>query len=88
LDRNISRALVAGVERVTAWSDLLDQINVYPVADCDTGRNLVVSLSPLRHMDENPESLIRKLMFSACGNSGNITASFLSGFLTLNSRED
>jgi DegV family protein with EDD domain len=39
-------------------------------------------------MDENPESLIRKLMFSACGNSGNITASFLSGFLTLNSLED
>ena len=88
MDKNISRAFVAGVERVTAWSDLLDQINVYPVADCDTGRNLVVSLSPLRHMDENPESLIRKLMFSACGNSGNIAASFLSGFLTLNSRVD
>jgi len=88
LDKNISRAFVAGLERVTAWSDLLDQINVYPVADCDTGRNLVVSLSPLRHMDENPESLIRKLMLSACGNSGNIAASFLSGFLTLNSRVD
>ena len=86
MDKNISRAFVTGVERVTAWSDLLDQINVYPVADCDTGRNLVVSLSPLRHMDENPENLIRKLMFSACGNSGNIAVSFLSGFLTLNSR--
>jgi len=88
LDKNISRAFVAGVERVTAWSDLLDQINVYPVADCDTGRNLVVSLSPLRHMDENRDSLIRKLMFSACGNSGNIAASFLSGFLTLDSQSD
>jgi DegV family protein with EDD domain len=88
LDKTISRAFVAGLERVTAWSDLLDQINVFPVADCDTGRNLVVSLSPLRHMDENTENLIRKLMFSACGNSGNIAASFFSGFLKLNSLED
>jgi len=88
LDKNISRAFVAGVERVTAWADLLDQINVYPVADCDTGRNLVVSLSPLRYMDDNPERLIRRLMFSACGNSGNIAVSFLSGFLTLNSQVD
>ena len=88
MDKTISRAFVAGLERVTAWSDLLDQINVFPVADCDTGRNLVVSLSPLRHMDENTENLIRKLMFSACGNSGNIAASFFSGFLKLNSLED
>jgi dihydroxyacetone kinase-like predicted kinase len=88
LDNNISRAFIAGLERVTAWSDLLDQINVFPVADCDTGRNLVVSLSPLRHMDENPENLIRKLMFSACGNSGNIAASFFSGFIELNSQKD
>ena len=88
MDKNISRAFIAGLERVTAWSDLLDQINVFPVADCDTGRNLVVSLSPLRHIDENPETLIRKLMFSACGNSGNIAASFFSGFIKMNSPED
>jgi len=88
LDKNIPRAFVAGVERVTAWADLLDQINVFPVADGDTGRNLVISLSPLRHLDESPENLIQKLMFSACGNSGNIAALFFSGFLTLNSLTD
>lgn len=88
MDNNISRAFVAGLERVTAWSDLLDHINVFPIADCDTGRNLVVSLSPLRQMDKNPKNLIRKLMFSACGNSGNIAASFFSGFIKLISRED
>ena len=88
MDKNIPRAFVAGVERVTAWADLLDQINVFPVADGDTGRNLVISLSPLRHSDESPENLIQKLMFSACGNSGNIAARFFSGFLTLNSLTD
>jgi DegV family protein with EDD domain len=88
LDETISRAFIAGLERVTAWSDLLDHINVFPIADCDTGRNLVVSLSPLRYIHQNPENLIRKLMFSACGNSGNIAASFFSGFIKLISRED
>ncbi|MBW1692887.1 MAG: DegV family protein [Deltaproteobacteria bacterium] len=88
MEKNIPRAFVAGVERVTAWADLLDQINVFPVADGDTGRNLVISLSALRHLDENPENIIRKLMFSACGNSGNIAARFFSGFLTLNSLAD
>ena len=40
-------ALAAGCERVAAWSDLLDAINVFPVADGDTGRNLRISLGPL-----------------------------------------
>ena len=88
MDENIPQAFVSGVERVTAWADLLDQINVFPVADCDTGRNLVISLSPLRQMDENPENIIQKLMFSACGNSGNIAAGFFSEFLRLNSLAD
>ena len=43
-----TQALIAGVERVAAWADLLDDINVFPVADGDTGRNLIVSLTPLR----------------------------------------
>src|SRR3989339_1793409 len=67
-----TQALVAGVERVTAWADLLDDINVFPVADGDTGRNLVVSLSPLRRISLGREKIIRELLFSARGNSGNI----------------
>ena len=74
-------ALIAGVERVTAWADLLDDINVFPVADGDTGRNLVVSLSPLRRIALGREKIIRELLLSARGNSGNIAARFFSGFL-------
>jgi uncharacterized protein len=88
LDKNICPAIVTGVERLSAWADLLDQINVFPVADSDTGRNLVISLSPLRRLNENPERMIQKILYSACGNSGNIAAHFFSGFLTLNSSGD
>ena len=42
------QAFSAGFDRLAAWSDLLDTINVFPVADGDTGRNLVVSLAPLK----------------------------------------
>ncbi len=88
VDKNICPAFVSGIERLSAWSDLLDQINVFPVADSDTGRNLVMSLSPLRRLNENPEKMIQQLLFSACGNSGNIAAHYFSGFLTLNSSKD
>ncbi|MCU0614277.1 MAG: DegV family EDD domain-containing protein, partial [Desulfobacterales bacterium] len=57
-------------------------------AQRDTGRNLVISLSPLRRLNENPEKMIQQLLFSACGNSGNIAARYFSGFLTLNSSKD
>ena len=68
---------------MAAWADLLDRINVYPVADADTGRNLVVSLGPLRRAPhcEKPNTLTERLLFSAKGNSGNIAARFFSGFL-------
>ncbi|RUA03030.1 MAG: hypothetical protein DSY89_01605 [Deltaproteobacteria bacterium] len=72
---------IAGLERLTGWADLLDDINVYPVADGDTGRNLVLSLSPLRQLPRNPTEAARQLMFAARGNSGNIAVRFLSGLL-------
>jgi len=78
---DFQKALVAGVERVSAWSDVLDQINVFPVADGDTGRNLKISLTPLRAMKGVGEKTIRDLQLAARGNSGNIATSFFTGFL-------
>jgi DegV family protein with EDD domain len=79
-------ALSAGTERLAAWSDLLDSINVFPVADGDTGRNLVLSLAPLRVLPS--DSIINDLLLSARGNSGNIAASFFTGFLSSNPHQD
>lgn len=83
MERHYANALMAGTERVTAWSDLLDRINVFPVADGDTGRNMVLSLAPLKGLSDPAGNgdLIRELLLAARGNSGNIAVSFLSGFL-------
>jgi len=81
MDRIVSRSLAAGCERVAAWADLLDAINVFPVADGDTGRNLKISLAPLIGSNGTPDRLPQKLIESATGNSGNIAAAFFSRFL-------
>ena len=76
------KALAAGYERIVAWADILDRINVYPVPDGDTGRNLVITLGACRNINGNPDSLSQEILLSARGNSGNIVAGFLAGFLT------
>jgi DegV family protein with EDD domain len=76
----IRTALVCGFERLAAWSDLLDAINVFPVADGDTGRNLVISLTPLRTAPDTDDTapLVTQLRLSARGNSGNIAGRFFA----------
>jgi uncharacterized protein len=79
--RRLQPAFALGYERMAAWSDLLDAINVYPVADADTGRNLVVSLAPLHRFGPDPADTVRRLLVSATGNSGNIACGFFAGFI-------
>ncbi len=76
------KAFVTGVERISAWVDLLDEINVYPIADGDTGRNLIISLSPLRQITDGRDKTKQAILLAARGNSGNIAARFFSGFLS------
>ena len=85
---DFQKAHIVGVERVAAWSDVLDDINVFPVADGDTGRNLIASLTPLRYLEKDLEDTIHKLLLSARGNSGNIAVQFFSEFLTADSYEN
>lgn len=74
------RAFGTGFDRLAAWSDLLDAINVFPVADGDTGRNLVVSLAALKDFRTGADSarVTDQLLRSARGNSGNIATQFFS----------
>ncbi|BBO88864.1 DegV family protein [Desulfosarcina ovata] len=69
-------ALCHGYERLAAWADLLDRINVFPVADADTGINLKISLAPLRQPGPSPRRLRDNLLRAATGNSGNIACAF------------
>ena len=85
MDDLLKKSFMAGVERVAAWADLLDAINVYPVADGDTGRNLSISLSPLRFAGDEKDKVIRHLLMAARGNSGNIASQFFSAFCAVDS---
>jgi hypothetical protein len=87
LDHSFQSAYRSGFERLVAWARVLDDINVFPVADGDTGRNLVLTLSPLRHPHRLADPLRQQLLLSARGNSGNIAARFLSGLLQADSKD-
>ncbi len=82
------RAMARGTERLCAWSDLLDRINVFPVADGDTGRNLAVSLAPLRRTEGARRDLKDALLLAGRGNSGNIATRFFSALLAVDQVED
>jgi len=84
----LKKSFIAGLERLTARAELLDSINVFPVADGDTGRNLSVSLFPLRNVGQPRETLIRQLLMSARGNSGNIASQFFSAFCAVENAVD
>jgi uncharacterized protein len=79
MEERLKAALVHGYERMAAWADLLDDINVYPVPDADTGRNLRISLAPLKFSPE--KALPGHLLMTATGNSGNIACAFFSQFI-------
>jgi uncharacterized protein len=81
----LQKSFIAGLERLAARAELLDSINVFPVADGDTGRNLSISLTPLREIDQPKEEIIHQLLLSARGNSGNIASQFFSAFCSAES---
>lgn len=81
-------ALQSGIYRVIGQQDYLNRINVFPVADSDTGTNLSLSLSaalPLLSGDKNKHlgqllaATADALLDSARGNSGAIIAQFFQG---------
>ena len=80
-------ALAAGCACTSAWAEVLDRINVFPVPDGDTGRNLVLSLSPLRDQAASDAAIAERLLLSARGNSGNIACAFVRALLVGSSGE-
>jgi uncharacterized protein len=85
---DLRQSFAAGYGGLSAWADLLDRINVFPVADGDTGTNLRISLAPLRDLDEDRENIPELLARTATGNSGNIAAAFFREFCRAKSYAD
>lgn len=77
---DLHKSFGAGYGCLSAWGDLLDRINVFPVADGDTGTNLRISLAPLRDRGQDNTIIQDLLARSATGNSGNIAAAFFREF--------
>ena len=84
MDQRWQSAFATGYERLSAWADLLDKINVFPVADADTGSNLMISLAPLHRADAGTDAIANRLLASALGNSGNIACGFFTAFIAEN----
>jgi len=81
-------ALTSGIHRVLAEQELLNRINVFPVADSDTGTNLSLSLGSVlrvlgtpgeKHLGTMLAAVADTLLDSARGNSGAILAQFFQG---------
>ncbi|HSD70246.1 MAG TPA: DAK2 domain-containing protein, partial [Woeseiaceae bacterium] len=81
-------ALRSGIHRVILEQDTLNRINVFPVADGDTGTNLSLSLGaalgilkspPTAHLGELLTAIADTMLDGARGNSGAIVAQFFQG---------
>lgn len=89
LDGNtMAAALTSGIHRVLSEQELLNRINVFPVADGDTGTNLSLSLGAAlgilgqpgeKHLGTLLAAVADALLDGSRGNSGAIVAQFFQG---------
>jgi len=86
--RRLARAFLAGARAVLAQREPLNRINVFPVADNDTGSNLAATLDrvatgvgtvPSSNAEEVARRAADEALLGARGNSGAIFAQFLEG---------
>ena len=87
--RRLARALVAGARAVSLRREAIDRINVFPVADRDTGSNLAATLNRVsaavagtreRSVAAVARRAADEALLGARGNSGAIVAQALEGF--------
>ena len=85
---DFAHAIRSGIYRVIEQQEVLNRINVFPVADGDTGTNLSLSLGASLHLLDDPRdnrldallaTIADALLDGARGNSGAIMAQFFQG---------
>lgn len=84
----LRQAVIAGARRVIMMQDQLNRINVFPVADNDTGTNMALTMqsiaeSAISCRDQSVSAMAQCLadaaLMGARGNSGAILAQFFQG---------
>ncbi len=87
---HIARMFVLSAQKLEQTKKLLDDINVYPVKDADTGTNMHATLAEVHYeintrkpktMKELCEAICDSTLLNASGNSGIILSQFVEGFL-------
>lgn len=82
------RAIIAGIRQVISKQEYLNNINVFPVPDRDTGTNMALTLNAIlegtyshqkSHIHELLDSVANSALNGARGNSGAILAQFFQG---------
>ncbi|GAA1811977.1 hypothetical protein GCM10009771_12330 [Nesterenkonia flava] len=85
----VQRWFALAEEALQVHSHRLNRLNVFPVADSDTGANMLatvracrgaVEASPAQDLGELLATAGSKAMAGACGNSGTLLAVLISGF--------
>jgi hypothetical protein len=93
--RSFYYAFLAGAQRIFENQGLLNKMNVFPVADADTGTNLASTMRsivdspiPTNNVKMASAALADAALVGARGNSGIIFAQFLYGFSNEIENED
>lgn len=87
-----TKLLIAASRWLSKYSDVLNDLNVYPIPDGDTGTNMSMTLQSVENelikldhkinMDELIELVSDSIILGARGNSGLILSKFIQGFLS------
>ncbi|MGM0508945.1 MAG: DegV family protein [Fusobacteriota bacterium] len=88
--KRLKNLLISGSRWVLKHKEILNDLNVYPVPDGDTGTNMGMTLkaaeeelqdSKMESIDEIVKVISDVLLLNARGNSGTILSQILTGFL-------
>lgn len=87
----LAKLLIAGSRWVSKYADILNDLNVYPVPDGDTGTNMSMTLQAVENdlmklnkemtMEGLIETVTESVLLGARGNSGTILSQYIQGFL-------
>lgn len=88
----LTKLLIAASRWLSKYADVLNDLNVYPVPDGDTGTNMSMTLQAVENeliklnhepnMKELVERVSEAILLGARGNSGTILSQIIQGFLS------
>ena len=77
--KTLRELLKGGYERLSSRKEWVNNLNVFPVPDGDTGSNMTLTLKGAFSGESN---IVKNSLLAARGNSGIILSQFLKGFIT------